>query len=247
MFIFDAGTGIINLGNHILGDKKKHKFNVCISHPHWDHIQGFPFFKPAFMQGNEIAVFGSSHGDISLREVVSKQMESIYFPITMREFAARVYFKELREGKQWVDGLSMSTMLLNHPGNTLGYKLADNSGKAVAYITDNELTPSETGGMDPFYRDKLVAFLKGVDLLVHDVTYFDDEYKTRMGWGHSPISETLRLAIDAGVKAICLFHHDPAHNDAKVDEKEAFAIKYLKEHGSNINVFAAREGTTVRI
>lgn len=246
-FIFDAGTGIINLGNSLASEKRKLKLNLLISHPHWDHIQGFPFFKPAFMQGNEIAVYGSAHGDISLREAISGQMESIYFPITIREFASRLYFKEIREASQTVDGISVKTILLNHPGNTLGFRLTDNSGKSVAYITDNELPPKEMGGMDQFFRDKLVTFLKGVDLLIHDTTYFDEEYKSHVGWGHSPVSEVLGLARDAGAKSLCIFHHDPAHTDAMMDEMDAFAKKFVADNKLAMTICTATEQTVFRI
>lgn len=246
-FIFDAGTGIIPLGDKLAAWKKNHKINICISHPHWDHIHGFPFFKPAFGQGNEIAIFGSSHGDISLREVMSGQMESIYFPITIRAFAARVYFRELREGTQNIDSIAVSTIMLNHPGNTLGYRLTDISGKSVAYVTDNELIPESAGAMDPHFRKKLVSFLEGVDVLIHDSSYFDDEYKSHFGWGHPPISEVLRLGADAKVKNLYLFHHDPGHNDARIAEKEAFARRYVGEHGLDMQVFAATENKTVKL
>jgi len=244
-FVFDAGTGVIRLGDHLLAQKKRLKINMFISHPHWDHIHGLPFFKPAFMQGNELAIYGSAHGDISLREVLSGQMESIYFPITIREYAARVYFKELLEGKYSIDGITVQTILLNHPGNTLGYKVSDSNGKSVAYVTDNELVPKSLGTMDPHFMEKLRAFLHGADVLIHDSSYFDDEYKTKVGWGHPPISELLRLAGQAGVKTLYLFHHDPAHDDRKVAEKEAFANAYIKEHALNLRCFAAVEGTSL--
>lgn len=247
-FIFDAGTGIIGLGEYLLTQHKRQKFNICISHPHWDHIHGFPFFKPAFMQGNEIAVFGPPNGDISLREVIGGQMKSIYFPITIRDFSARLYFKELGEGQNEVDGVSLDTILLNHPGNTLGYKLTDPAtGKIVAYVTDNEIPPKRIGGVDSSWRDKLVNFLKGADLLIHDTAYFDNEYLARVGWGHPPISEVMQLAVEAEVKQLCLFHHEPTHNDDKVAEKEAFALKWAADHKANLKVFAAVEGSVINL
>ncbi len=247
LFIFDAGTGIIRLGDYLLGQKKRTKINLLVSHPHWDHIHGLPFFKPAFIQGNEIAIYGTAHGDLSMREVMSGQMESIYFPITIREYAARLYFKELWEGEYLIEGIRLQTILLNHPGNTLGYKLSCANGKSVAYITDNELVPENLGPRDPHFRGKLVQFLKDVDLLIHDSSYFDDEYESRIGWGHPPLSELLQLVKEANVKNLYMFHHDPGHNDEKVAEKERFAKAFIKEHNLDIQCFAAREGVTVTL
>lgn len=246
IFVFDAGTGIINFGKHLVSHKNTHKINIFISHPHWDHIHGFPFFLPAYMKGNEIAIHGSSHGDISVREVISGQMESIYFPITLKEFAARIYFNELSEGQYNIEGISINTIMLNHPGNTLGYKLKDTRGKTLAYITDNELVTDKTDNRHGHFRKKLVKFLDKVDVLIHDTTYFDDEYKTRVGWGHPPLTEVLKLAIDAKVKSLYLFHHDPDHSDDKILEKENFAKLYLKNN-SDIKCSSAVEGSTIKI
>ena len=241
VFIFDAGTGIVDFGRTLSDITRHYKFNLFISHPHWDHIQGLPFFQPLYRQGNEMVIHGTSHGKLSLREVISGQMNNLYFPVTIKEYASRVYFNELVEGDNEVDQLQVSAIGLNHPGETLGYRVLSESGKTVAYITDHEIFPDG----DAHNRNRLIAFLKGVDVLIHDTTYFDDEYPARAGWGHSGLTEVLKLSEEAQVKNLYLFHHDPSHDDEAVERKEVLAKRYFEERAVNVACFAAREGTAV--
>lgn len=243
LFLFDAGTGIVNLGRALVSASRQYKFNLFISHPHWDHIQGLPFFQPLYVRGNEMVIHGTSHGRLSLREVISGQMDSLYFPVTIKEYASRVYFKELEEGDYEVDKTPLSTIHLNHPGRTLGYRLGNGKGKTVAYITDNEILPEG----DEHNRRRLATFLSGVDVLIHDATYFDEEYPSRARWGHSALTEVLKLAEKARVKRLYLFHHDPAHDDEAVERKEAFGRRYFEERNSDTHCSAAREGVSVRL
>jgi phosphoribosyl 1,2-cyclic phosphodiesterase/CheY-like chemotaxis protein len=244
-FVFDAGTGIVSLGRALAARNSggHHKFNLFISHPHWDHIQGLPFFEPLYRQGNEMVVHGTGHGKLSLREVISGQMNNLYFPVTIKEYASRVYFVELVEGDYEIEGLQVSTIGLNHPGLTLGYRVTSETGKTVAYITDNEIYPDG----DQHNRDRLVAFVKNVDVLIHDTAYFDEEYPARAGWGHSALSEVLKLAADARAKSLYLFHHDPAHDDEAVERKEAIGRRYFEQRRLDIQCSAAREGAAVTI
>ena len=137
----------------------------------------------------------------------------------------------------------MSAIGLNHPGATLGYRVTSDTGRTVAYITDHEIFPDG----DAHNRSRLIAFLKDVDVLVHDTTYFDDEYPSRVGWGHSALTEVLKLAEEAQVKNLYLFHHDPSHDDEAVERKEALARRYFEERSVDIKCFAAREGTAVAL
>jgi len=241
IFVFDAGTGIVDFGRTLASKGRHYKFNLFISHPHWDHIQGLPFFQPLYRQGNEMVIHGTGHGKLSLREVISGQMNNLYFPVTIKEYASRVYFVELGEGDHEIENVQVSTIGLNHPGATLGYRVLSDTGKKVAYITDHEIFPDG----DAFNRGRLVAFLKEVDVLIHDTTYFDDEYPSRVGWGHSALSEVLKLACEAQVRTLYLFHHDPSHDDDAVERKEALARNYFEERSLDVKCFAAREGTAV--
>ncbi len=248
IFIFDAGTGIINLGTYLVSLKKRLKMNLFITHPHWDHIHGFPYFKILFLQGNELAVYGSPHGGISTREIISGQMDSISFPITIKEFASRVYFNDITEGEYEIEDLPVKTISLNHPGVTLGYRLTNSSGKSVAYITDNELVPDDIEQRDLFQRKRLVEFLKGVDVLIHDASYFDDEYRSsKVRWGHSPITEVMKLAEEAQVKSLYLFHHEPDYSDDQVAEMERIGQEYCQNRNLDIKCFAAAEGDSISL
>lgn len=242
LFILDAGTGIRKLGKKIAREGVNQKINLLLTHPHWDHIFGLPFFIPIYKPGNEIVICGARHGDISLREVVAGQMEGIYFPITIKEFGARTYFRELSEGEHEIDGVKVQAHFLNHPGQTLGYRIWAGD-KSIAYVTDNEL-PLESANPkgDRHRREKLLAFLENVDILIHDASFTDEEYKTRVGWGHPPISALVQLAMEANVKELSLFHHEPDHVDADVDKLLAFCLEKIEKTGSSLKCSAAMEG-----
>lgn len=246
LFIFDAGTGIRNLGRKIAMEGDNKKMNLFFTHPHWDHLFGLPFFIPVYKPGNEVAIYGTSHGNISLREAVAGQMEGIYFPITIKEFGARVYFKEISEGEYDIDGIKIQTHFLNHPGHTIGYRVWWGD-KSIAYITDNELPEKSNPNFDSHTREKMVAFLKGVDFLIHDSSYTDEEYKIRVGWGHPPLSELISLAMDAEVKHLKLFHHEPDHTDEDIDHMVDFCTKKIKDLGSSLKCTAAVEGGQIFI
>jgi phosphoribosyl 1,2-cyclic phosphodiesterase len=243
LFVFDAGTGIIDLGRSLAAGKKRRKVNLFISHPHWDHIQGLPYFQPLYQQGYEVVVHGTRQGKLTLREVIAGQMETVYFPVAVKEFASHVYYKELAEGDFEVDDLQMRAISLHHPGMTLGYLVKGPGGKSVAYLTDNELALNG----DEHGRKRLVAFAAGADVLIHDAHYLDDEYPRYVGWGHSCLSEVLKLAAEAKVKRLYLYHHDPYHDDEIVAAKEAFGRKFFAERGLEIECLAAAEGHSISI
>ena len=241
LFIFDAGTGIKELSNYLLSIKKlKFKANILLSHPHWDHIQGLPFFVPLYMQGNEFAICGASHGNINMRAVISEQMEGIYFPITIREFGSRTYFKDLTEDSYDMDGISVKTKLLTHPGYDLGYRI-DYEGKSICYITDNELYPPDSKFYSQTYRDQLTDFIRDSDILIHECTYFDDEYLKKVNWGHSSVSQVADLAHNANVRNLYIFHHDPDQTDSDVERKLEIINKILVEKNSSTKCFPAIE------
>ena len=187
-FVFDAGSGIKALSDHLLAAGRiRIEGKIFISHPHWDHINALPFFAPLYMQGNEFEILGASHGDLTMRELISAQMDSVYFPITMREFAARVYFRDLKEEALNVDGIVIKTKLLNHPGQCLGYRV-EYKHRSVCYVTDNELYLPDHPNYNRHYVDGLIQFVEGADILVTDTCYTDEDYPTKVGWGHSGLS-----------------------------------------------------------
>lgn len=241
LFIFDAGSGIRALGNALMTTGARHQGKIFISHPHWDHINAFPFFTPLFVQGNEFEVLGPAHSDRTVKDLIGAQMESIYFPITMREFGATLTFRDLRE-ESFIEGdTEVGTMLLNHPGNCLGYRIT-NRGRSICYITDNELyLPAHPQHNAP-YLEWLTEFVKDADLLITDTTYMDDNYLTKVGWGHSCVGQVIELANAANVKELALFHHDPDDSDDDIDDKLAFAANGLKSLSSSVLVTAPAEG-----
>lgn len=247
LFIFDGGSGIKQLGAKLMADKRQRiNGKLFISHPHWDHINAIPFFAPLYVQGNEFEILGAKQGDITMRELISAQMDGVYFPITLTEFSARTYFRNLEEGTHDVDGVEVQTKLLAHPGRALGYRVNYN-GRSVCYITDQELFLSDSDFYDPHYEHTMAKFIDGSDVLITDTTYTDEEYKTKVTWGHSCVSKVCELAHAGNVKSLYLFHHDPDQNDDAIDAKFDMATKKLKDLGSSVTCVAPKEGDKVRL
>ncbi|NQV82743.1 MAG: response regulator [Rhodospirillales bacterium] len=246
-FIFDCGSGIKNLGNWFMAQNRRGiNAKIFISHPHWDHINAIPFFTPLYIQGNEFEVLGANQGDITMRHIVSAQMESVYFPITLAQFASRVYFHDLEEENLVVSNIDVQTKLLSHPGKCLGYRVNYN-GRSVCYITDNEMYVETSPFYDPHYEKRLAEFVEGADVLITDTTYTDEEYMTKEGWGHSCISKVVNLADTAKVKQLFLFHHDPDQNDDAIDAKLETPQAMLKARKSKTKCLAPHEGQSFKV
>jgi phosphoribosyl 1,2-cyclic phosphodiesterase len=229
LFIFDAGTGIKSLSDHLgTQNRSQIKAKIFISHPHWDHINALPFFTPLYKQGNEFEIMGPAHGDISIRELISGQMDGVYFPIEIKEFGATVSFQNLKEGIVSIDGIKIQAILLNHPGHCLGYRI-DYKDRSICYVTDNELFPKTSRFYNSAYIKKLTTFIRNTDALITDCTYSEDEYAQKVSWGHSSITEVIYLAHRAKVGTLYMFHHDPGQTDAAIDTKNDQAQALLNE------------------
>ncbi len=240
-FVFDAGTGIKVLSDRLMARKNSPtEMKIFISHPHWDHINALPFFIPLYIQGNDIDICGPSHGDITMQEMISGQMDGVHFPINTKEFSARVQFRELKEGRIDMDGITVQTMLLNHPGHCLGYRV-NYRGRSVSYITDNELFPEGNPYYNAYYIERLTEFILGSDVLITDCTYSPEEYHHKIGWGHSAVDQVVKLADSAKVKGLFLFHHDPGQTDKDITEKLETANAMLKKMGSATRCVVPRE------
>ena len=242
LIIFDAGTGIKKLSNHLVASgAKRLTAKIFITHPHWDHINALPFFVPLYTQGNEIEILGPSQGEASTRAIISTQMDDVYFPVTIREFSARVFFHDLREETLHIGAIQIDTLLLKHPGNCLGYRATFN-GKTVCYISDNELYPIDSPSHDAILEERLIKFIYETDILIIDTTYLDEEYPAKTGWGHSCTSEVIRIASQAHVKSLHLFHHDPDQDDDAIDRKLAQAKHWLDQLNSPVECLCPAEG-----
>jgi phosphoribosyl 1,2-cyclic phosphodiesterase len=214
-FIFDAGTGLHVLGQSLLAHMPLEGY-IFFTHSHWDHIQGFPFFTPAFINGNKFHIYGAIAPDGStIEQRLNDQMLHPNFPVPLQIMQANLDFHDLVPGQTLqIDEISIDTAHLNHPGEALGYRVNWRGG-AVAYITDTEHFPDRL--------DKNVLGLAdNADILIYDSTYTEDEYHAekspKVGWGHSTWQEAVKMAKAANVKTLVIYHHDPSHNDDFLDQ-----------------------------
>ncbi|HEX2481715.1 MAG TPA: response regulator, partial [Methylomirabilota bacterium] len=242
ILVFDAGTGIRELGLALAQEFRDRALTVhlFISHTHWDHIQGFPFFVPAYAPGTTLHIYGSAGQGRSLEGILSGQMQSDYFPVSLGDLVSSIQVHEYRGEAFRIGETRVSATYLNHPGMTLGYRV-ERAGKSVVYATDHEpyRATLEVGSKrgeagKQFGRvldDAFVSFVNGAGLYIGEAQYTDAEYPAKIGWGHSSLSATVEVALQASVKALALFHHDPMHGDEVVAGMEALAKELIAERG----------------
>ena len=231
------------------GSAKCSRGHILISHTHWDHIQGIPFFYPLFAPGNEWDIYGPRGPGQSLRETLAGQMQYTYFPVPLAQCRAQIRYHDLVEGVFEIDDIKVSTQYLNHPALTLGYRL-EADGVTVVYACDHEpySRTLATGDGEIIGQDlRHAQFINHADLLIHDAQYTAEEYPTRVGWGHSSIEYVLKLGQYADVKRIALTHHDPLRDDDAIDCLIANAQSKLRQNASSLQAFAAVEGQVVEI
>lgn len=240
--VFDAGTGIKNCGSALLKTgQKRLAIDLFITHPHWDHINAFPFFTPLYIPGNAVRVHGAAQDQIGFEHLIVSQMDGTYFPVTVQEFGAHVTFHEIGQQEMMFDGIRVRSILLKHPGHCLGYRV-DYRGRSFCYITDNELYPADSEFADEEFIESLADFCRGTNVLVHDCTYFDKEYATKVHWGHSSLSEVCRLAHLAEAERLWIHHHDPDQADKDIGRKLEFCSSALQALGSRTEAVLPREG-----
>src|SRR5215510_5619296 len=248
LIILDCGTGIRELGLDLLRSRSgPHRIYLLIGHTHWDHIQGFPFFTPAFLPGMELNIYAPSGFQRSLEDSLSGQMQYSYFPVKLHELSSRIHFTELEEGFFRIGEVLVETQYLNHTAPTISYRISS-EGTTVAYVTDHEPFWSTADGLFRHPGDQRhVLFLRGADLVIHDSQYTCEEYKTKLGWGHSTIDYATDVAIAAGVRRLALFHHDPTHDDATIQKLETDARARALAANAPLDVFAAAEGMQIEV
>lgn len=248
IIVLDCGTGARLLGLDLLKSAVHPlRINLFIGHTHWDHIQGFPFFTPAFLPDTELNVFAPAGLQRTVEDALAGQMQYSYFPVTLRDLRSRIHFTELEEGVFRLGDVTVETQYLNHTAPTISFRISS-GGATVAYVTDHEPFWNPSGAQFKHPGDQRhIAFLNGADLVIHDAQYSLEEYPGKIGWGHSTVDYATEIAMAAGVKQLALFHHDPLHDDGEVARMEGIARHLVKERGVALDVLAAAEGLTLDV
>ena len=255
VLIFDCGTGARPLAGALMAERKKAiHANILIGNTHWDHIQGFPFFSPAFVSGNSVALYGPEGSRRSLHDVLAGQMEYTYFPVELNQLPAAITYHDLTEGIHTIGGARVATQFLNHPAMTLGYRV-EADGAVVVYLVDHEPFSDELwrAGAEPGHIESILhegdrrhaKFMADADLVIHDAQYTPEEYIAKKNWGHSTYNYVVQIAAAAGVRRVALTHHDPAHDDDFVADIERKARALALQGGTGPDVFCAYEGCEI--
>ncbi|HET9947980.1 MAG TPA: MBL fold metallo-hydrolase [Longimicrobiales bacterium] len=240
--IFDAGSGIRLLGTEVL-EKGPNRIHIFLTHFHWDHIQGFPFFAPLYDPEDTIRVVGPKQKDIDVQNLFAGQMGPIYFPVPFNVVAASMEFEHLNDGSYELGDATLDVMRMRHPSFVIGYRIRV-EGLSVCFIPDNELEGSMYD-VGAGWQERIREFVADADVLIHDAMYTDEEYTARSGWGHSTFSQALGLARECGVKRLLFFHHDPNRTDEALDEIVSRTRDLTAALGSDLVVDAAAEGTEI--
>lgn len=255
LFIFDAGTGLRELGDELLLSKPPAiETHLLFSHTHWDHIQGFPFFAPAYLPTTSLHVYEIARDDERFTRLLLGQMRSEYFPVSFSDLGGRIIPEYFSNRYCDINGVRLYCLEQTHPGRSFAYRM-ETHGKRVVYATDNELDlVLENPEVCARDRDALrivprmtTDFARDADLLIADAQYTDEEYPQKIGWGHSRVATVVDMATAANAKRLALYHHDPLHSDDHIDAIVEAARQRVQLRGARLDVFAAREGMTLKI
>jgi phosphoribosyl 1,2-cyclic phosphodiesterase len=263
LLVCDGGTGIIPLGEELMADSSMPDLLVAFTHYHWDHICGLPFFQPAFSPQWRIKFFGPGETAREIEQRLSNQMKAPYFPVEIESWEAQIdYLTPAPEGISH-GPFRLRYHNVHHPGVTYGYRI-DIGDKCVVYMSDNEidfLKSSIARRADEFSDEELrmiekmqreeraaeLAAIRGADILIHDAQYTPGDYTRKRGWGHSCYVDTVNFAIDADVKVLYLYHHDPTYDDERVAAIHSDCEQVIRERKSALQCLIAREGTVVTL
>ena len=261
LLVCDAGTGVIPLGDHLMKDGRIKQMLVILTHYHWDHICGLPFFVPAFSPDWNLTFFGPGENALVIEQRLSNQMKAPYFPVETETWMAKIDYLEPTGSSFEYGPMAIAFHNVHHPGVTYGYRINVN-GKSIVYISDNEclfLERSLQQRIDEFSAEERelmermkneervteLSLIKDADILIHDAQYTPEDYEQKRGWGHSCYIDTVNTAIDANTKELYLYHHDPNYDDAAVHDIHRRALEIIRERGSALQCHIAREGMII--
>jgi len=253
--IFDAGTGIRNLGIELMSEIREAKYppslHLFLSHTHWDHIQGLPFFLPSYYKDTKLTIYGSPKKERFLASILKKQMDYDFFPVSMSDFSAEISIKEITNEVIHLGPLVIEWQeQICHPGGSVRYKVNLN-GRKVVYATDVELdqifVSHEDNEDNKALAREYLDFIFDADLLIADAQYTEREYPEKVGWGHSSVPVLLDIAYRSHVKQLVVFHHDPQHSDKFLDELWMKHRSNYRSGDRKMDLFWAREGMTLAV
>ncbi|OUD11986.1 MBL fold metallo-hydrolase [Thioflexithrix psekupsensis] len=261
VLICDAGSGIIPLGNQLMGQSQIREVLVVLTHYHWDHISGLPFFVPAFVPGWRVNLFGPGNSAEEIEKRISGQMLDPYFPVEVETWMADIRYLEMENNQLRYGPFTIESFNVHHPGSTFGYRIQVR-GKTIIYASDNELSFIDKNienrraeldnyelqlinAMQEEERIKALEVIQDAHVFIHDAQYTPEDYNKKRGWGHSCYIETVNFAADANIKQLYLFHVDPNYNDSKIELLHRDSIKILHDRQSSMQCHIAREGLTL--
>ena len=263
ILICDGGSGIIPLGNSLMGQQDIKEVTIIVTHYHWDHISGLPFFVPAFVPGWKVNIYGPGGGKAATEERISKQMVDPYFPVEVETWMADIQYLDAPNGQLEYGPFKITTFNVHHPGSTYGYHIQVHD-KTIIYVSDNELLfldktiearkddlePEELRlmiAMQEEERINAIENIKNAHIFIHDAQYTPEDYAKKRGWGHSCYLDTANFAMDANVKQLHLFHVDPNYNDTKIEALHSDILKLIEKRQSQMECHIAREGVIIDI
>ncbi|MGQ0658668.1 MAG: MBL fold metallo-hydrolase [Chromatiales bacterium] len=263
ILICDGGTGIIPLGEKLVADGSTRKLLVVFTHYHWDHICGLPFFVPAFRHDWNIAFFGPGESRRDIEKRLSDQMKAPYFPVETETWVAAISYLSPKETGFAHGPMRITYQNVHHPGVTYGYRIEVN-GKVIVYVSDNEFmflersiemrygefNVEEQALLDRMKHEERhteLNLIRNADILIHDAQYTPEDYLKKRGWGHSCYIDTVSSAIEAGVKTLYLYHHDPTYDDNEVAAMHKSALAIIRDRRSKMRCHVAQEGLTIDI
>ena len=237
----DAGTGLRALGKSLVRDGREERVHLLLSHTHWDHVMGLPFFAPLWKKSNHLIVYPLAND--AQQRFQRNIFDDIHFPVSVNDIPAKVELAKPATEEWRIGSAIVRPIQLNHPGGAQGFRIEDEDGASIAYLTDNELNAASA----VVTTEALARFSADTDLLIHDSQYVVSDMPHKLGWGHSLVDDVLSLAELAQPARLALFHHDPDRTDDALDQLGARAKERLAERAPSVELLVAREGLELEL